>query len=139
MKRGIYIRGDLATRLWAKVAGPWNTPGVGEDDCWLWTGGKAPARRPKGLPQHKPYKVYGRIRDESNRHIGPHRAALLVTYGPSDNESDVASHFRCDVSLCCNPSHLRWETQQANIIDAIEKGRLRNTSGRFESTGRVAA
>ncbi len=120
-------------RFWELVNGPWCDPRLDPyDDCWMWMGGRSPARRPKSQPNHKPYKQYGRFHwplPGFPKHlINAARAALILTVGPPPDGDDlsptyVAGH-RCDTSLCAHPGHLDWQTQQQNT---------------FKSTGAVRA
>jgi hypothetical protein len=89
----------LEDRLWRKV-----TRG---DGCWLWTGAVNDAG-------------YGRIRLGTTR-TRAHRVAWIVTYGEIPPGLFVA--HRCDVPLCCRPSHLFLATHQQNMDDCHAKGR----------------
>lgn len=67
------------------------------------------------------------------------RVALILFAGPPPASDSVASHTTCDRALCCNPHHLKWDSQAANVAEAIAKGRLaRDPGGVFVSTGMVA-
>jgi hypothetical protein len=91
-------------RLWAKIAGPWNTPGVGDEDCWYF-GGRAKNRW--GYPRfHWPELGPG-------PNVGAHIAAYVLTCGPVP-AGQVVAHS-CNHKMCCNPRHLSAATQSENI------------------------
>lgn len=99
-------------RLWAKVAGPWNTPDVGPDDCWYF-GGRSKNRW--GYPRFH-------WRDDHGwRNIGAHVAAFILTYGPVP-PGRVVCHS-CDHKCCCNPHHHFAGTLRENTRDMVAKGR----------------
>ncbi len=79
-------------------------------------GGRGASRTAKHRFQ---LRFYGRFRGEDGRMVGAHQAALILTGSGRPSPSHVASHWRCDVSLCCNFTHLRWDTSEA-----VEKDRL---------------
>lgn len=120
----LFVSRPAAERFWDLVNGPWYDPRVGGEDCWLWMGAKGQSRRPKGLPAMKPWKQYGRFSMSHGDTVGAHRAALILTGNPPPNDAAVASHTVCDQPLCCNPIHLKWDTPQGNIAEALAKGRL---------------
>lgn len=129
----------IDVRFWALVRGPWIDPLVGLDDCWEWMGGTAGSRPPKSWGRTpKPWKRYGRFRFKG-RMENANRVALILAKGEPADPELVASHTGCDGSLCCNPRHLKWDSQAANVAEAIAKGRLaRDPGGVFVSTGKVA-
>ena len=101
---GRFSEVDAAVRLWAKVAGPWNTPDVGNDDCWYF-GGRAKNRW--GYPRfHCP--ALGR-----GVNVGAHVAAYILTYGELP-EGQLVAHS-CHHKMCCNPRHLSAATPSENI------------------------
>lgn len=68
---------------------------------------------------------YGKIYDaESNRQILAHRAAWQLENGPIP--ADLHVLHRCDTPLCCNVSHLFLGTNDDNIADKVQKGRVNN-------------
>lgn len=94
----------ILARFWGKVE---KTP-----TCWLWT-----ASTVRGYGQFTLPRVSGK-----QPHISAHRYAWELTNGPiADNLSVL---HRCDQPLCCNPNHLFLGTQQDNLDDARQKGRL---------------
>lgn len=137
--RGRFLPSDdpVDVRFWALVRGPWIDPGLSVADCWPWLGTSAGSRPPKSWDLAKPWKRYGRFRF-AGRMENANRVALILFAGPPPADDDVASHYRCDGDLCCNPYHLRWESQAANIAGALERGRLiRTATGRFASAGAI--
>lgn len=80
------------------------------EDCWLWTG--ALHRQGYGFTTISGKKMYA------------HRAAWMLTYGSIPEKTCVC--HRCDVTTCVRPSHLFLGTQQQNMQDASQKGRLCN-------------
>lgn len=106
------LRVDLESRFWTKV------DRRGPDDCWLWI---AQAR----IGQKGKFPGYGSISGTVNgkkRPLYSNRVAWELTNGPIPDGLFVL--HTCDVSLCCNPRHLFLGTQQTNLNDAREKGRL---------------
>lgn len=79
--------------------------------CWLWTG----ARNSKG---------YGHIRYRRT-YYDVHRLVGWLNLGLSSDPRLGVLH-RCDNKLCFNPTHLFLGTQQDNILDAVQKGRMPN-------------
>ena len=132
---GIVAR-EPEERFWRLVNGPWCDPNVGPHDCWLWMGSRASGRRPKGLASHKFYRRYGRFRMNSAQLLSAHRASLMLTIGPPpDHLRDAVAAHLCDEPLCVHPGHLAWQTQRANIEDAMTRRRLQRVGGRFATTG----
>jgi hypothetical protein len=132
---------SIEDRFWALVNGPWCDSRLDPyDDCWVWMGGRTTSRRPKSLPDNKPWKVYGRFHwplpGFPKNLINAARAALILTVGPPPTDSHVAGH-RCDTSLCAHPGHLEWQTQAQNVAQALSTNRLtREANGyTFATTG----
>lgn len=123
-------------RFWALVHGPWYA-GIGLADCWPWLGATAGSRPPATWPKGARWKRYGRFRFEG-RLEAAHRVALILAVGPAPAPDSIASHTVCDASLCCNPAHLKWDSQVGNMAEAAAKGRFARDRGRFVSTGMVA-
>lgn len=103
-------RSRLEARFWPKVEKR------GPDECWPW---KAKARHVGG---------YGSL--SGTRVSGPfvaHRVAWALINGPIANGDHIL--HSCDNPPCCNPSHLRADTHQENMREALERSSLlRNVS-----------
>lgn len=82
-----------------------------DDACWLWTG---PVR-----------KRYGAISAGGGhgRTLRSNRVAWELANGRSIPDGLLVRH-RCDVPLCCNPSHLELGTAQDNTDDCSSRGRM---------------
>lgn len=106
------LRVPIEDRFWSKVnkCSRHQVPGI-EGACWLWTAGTI--------------RGYGQIASVVNgkrRPVYTHRVAWELTHGRIKDGLSVL--HRCDVPLCCNPSHLFLGTLQDNLNDARAKGRL---------------
>lgn len=88
-------------RFWSKVQKG------GPDECWEWQAGR-----------HK--FGHGKFRLPTG-HIGSHRMAWQLTYGPIPPGMWVLHH--CDNPPCCNPRHLYLGTAQDNTRDREVRGR----------------
>lgn len=114
----------IEQRFWSKVK-------VGQpDDCWLWTGATT-------------VDGYGQIAGKVNGKRQPlyaHRLAWEWANGPILDGLSVL--HRCDVPACVNVQHLFLGTQQDNLTDARQKGRLDEsqprTTARFTPANRLA-
>lgn len=115
--RGRIVETPIELRLWGKVAGRWNTEGVGPDDCWYFCGR---AQNRWGYPRIWWPNAEGRLV------IGAHVAAYVLTYGPVPAGRDVchACHHKC----CCNPAHLVADTHSENIKQTWRAGGLRRAA-----------
>jgi hypothetical protein len=116
------LRVPIIDRFWTKIHRhgpvPAHCPHLGP--CWLFTG----RARMKG--------GYGQIGGRKNGKRWPmytHRVAWELAVGPIPAGASVL--HKCDVPLCCNPSHLFLGTQTDNLADAREKGRLDETLARI--------
>ena len=87
-------------RFWARVSP------TDENGCRLWTGAI-------GL------KGYGNVVFWKS-HENVHRAAYFFATGKWPE--DMVLH-RCDVRLCCEPTHLFTGTAKVNTQDMVSKGR----------------
>lgn len=103
----------LEDKFWSKVNKT--------DTCWLWTGGN----RGNG---------YG-IMTVNYVLKSAHRLAWEFTYGEIPGGLQV--NHKCDVRLCVRPSHLYLGTQRQNLIDARERGRLKDRSGENNGTSKL--
>lgn len=83
------------------------------DQCWPWTAAR----------YHDGYGVLG-IRNQGRKTtMRAHVFALVLATG-EDAGGRFALHA-CDNPPCCNPAHLRWGNQVANIADMDSRGRAR--------------
>lgn len=84
-----------------------------DDECWPWLAGVS-----KG--------GYGAFQD-GTRLVKAHRMAYALRFGAlpewDGHAKGVCVCHRCDVSLCCNPSHLFLGTSADNNTDRHNKGR----------------
>lgn len=91
------------------------TPGQGpKGDCHCWTGARAHG--------------YGKFL-AADRRLGANRVALFL-YGGKDPFPLFACHH-CDWPPCCRGEHLFPGTQQDNLIDMANKGRVPSGDGHF--------
>ncbi len=80
------------------------------NSCWFWNG----AKNSRG---------YGQVQFNGKRTY-VHRLVYAFVFGEIPKNSFIL--HKCDTPLCCNPEHLWAGTQKENMIDAREKGRIRN-------------
>lgn len=103
---GNITRDDLATAM--RVSRFWMLVDIGGvEACWTWKGYVE-----KGYGQ---YFFAGRMR-------GAHELALTFTTGEK-RHPDLDTCHSCDVPLCCNPTHLRFDTRQSNVDDCVTRNR----------------
>lgn len=88
-----YSNEKLIKRIWD------NIDKKGEDDCWLWRGGKT-------------LSGYGRI-SYGDKVARVHRLVYIQTYGEIHEDKPFITHA-CNNPLCCNPKHLRADTPKGN-------------------------
>jgi hypothetical protein len=94
-------------RFWSKV-----DKSGGPDACWLWTARKAKTG-------YGNFKVGGEM-------TRAHRVSWTITNGPIPHDGSyhgICVCHKCDVKLCCNPSHLFLGTNADNVADRGAKGR----------------
>ncbi len=89
--------------------------------CWIWPGNAFPTG-------------YGQI-TVARRNRPTHRFAWEITNGPIPIGLNVC--HKCDIKLCCNPSHLFLGTQKDNCKDAINKGRWANKKGEHHALSKL--
>ncbi|TDL44056.1 hypothetical protein [Microbacterium oleivorans] len=84
-----------------------------ETSCWRW----------KGYTEDGYGLFYW-----DGRMVGAHELALTFTTGEVRAPNLDTCH-RCNNPICCNPSHLRFDTRAGNVADMLAAGRGRR--GRF--------
>lgn len=90
---------------------------ITETGCWIWMGSTAGNRYGSFYYPNHPSKE-----ENDNKMISAHRAALYLYEGVVPDEGLEVLH-KCDVTFCCNPSHLSIGTHQDNMTDMVNKGR----------------
>lgn len=102
MPTGVYSRGPVAARFWAKVRFVFFG-----DACWEWQA-------------YKNHNGYGEF-----SYGGRARLASRVAYELSKRKFDpkLKVLHTCDNPACVNPQHLFLGTQQDNLKDMRDKGR----------------
>ncbi len=85
----------------------------GPDDCWEWT--KARYHDGYGMLNIRPPFKKSTMR--------AHVFSLILASG--EDAGDRFALHSCDNPPCCNPAHLRWGNQKANIADMDSRGRAR--------------
>lgn len=95
-------RRPVEDRFWERVDK--RTP----DECWEWQGNKTP-------------RGYGTIGDRDDS-LYAHRLSYIFAHGEIPDGLYIL--HSCDNPGCVNPAHLRTGTQQDNINDALERGRI---------------
>ena len=83
---------------------------ISEAGCWEWTG----AMLKTG---------YGAIRDDEGKTARAHRFSYELHKGPITARRLVL--HSCDNRRCVNPAHLRLGTHSDNMLDAIERKRIK--------------
>ncbi len=115
---GARAHASLEERFWRRVqkAGP--------NECWEWTGGKAP-------------NGYGIISKggKSAGAMSAHRASYMIANG-APAPSDLVVMHSCDNRGCVNPNHLRLGTVRDNTADMDAKGRRRTVAPLGEGNGK---
>lgn len=97
----------VVTTFWSLVNRTSN-----KTECWNWIGGNAP-------------NGYGTISSHGfDTTMSAHRFSWITHFGAIPEGLFVL--HRCDSPCCVNPKHLFLGTQQDNIRDCRDKGRLKN-------------
>jgi hypothetical protein len=118
------VTSTLLARLNAKIER------LGPDECWPWRGAQS-----RGKGRETPCGI---IREGglSTRVLRVNRLLLLLSELSADIDAgdllpllrtlnrlhahEDASH-ECDMSLCCNPKHLKWEAHIDNVTNAARR------------------
>jgi|JI9StandDraft_1071089.scaffolds.fasta_scaffold189354_2 hypothetical protein len=106
-------RGEASDWLASFLVAPEQT-----DDCILW-------------PFSLTGRGYGQIRSTAFGTADVHVIVCEHFHGPKPVPGMVACHSHTGNRHCCNPRHIRWDTQAANLADRIVHG----TSNRGERHG----
>jgi predicted XRE-type DNA-binding protein len=81
--------------------------------CWIFTGGQRGNNNYGGFTLHR-------------KNIAAHRFAYIVYVGQIP--PDLLVLHKCNIPLCCNPSHLYLGTAQNNANDRDSQNRLLHNS-----------
>lgn len=113
------LRVPIEQRFWTKVnkfgPAPSHLPKLGP--CWLWTAGTI-----------RGYGQIGSVINGKRRPAYAHRLSWEMAHGPILDGLEVL--HKCDVPLCVRPDHLFLGSQQDNLTDARQKGRLDESRAR---------
>ena len=93
--------------------------------CWHWTAAKRGKKSGYGQAKHN-----GKI------HYA-HRLSFQLFKGEIPTGYKVLHH--CDNRICVNPDHLRCGSQQENIVECAQKGRLVNNAGERHGLAKLTA
>lgn len=106
---------NAALGLAPRITEFWMNVAISDDSsaCWPWTGYVEDG--------------YGRFFWEG-RMVGAHELALTFTTGEVRAPGLDTCHG-CNNPICCNPTHLRFDTRAGNVADMVAAGRTR--PGRF--------
>jgi hypothetical protein len=88
--------------------------------CWIWT----------GYIDKDGYGRFGVCVGYIKLVISPHRAIAYLCLGLNLKDRELKCLHKCDTPACWNPLHLFIGTQQDNITDMINKGKLSNQYGK---------
>lgn len=98
------LNGDVV-----KVSAFWHFVDSGPfDECWEW----------RGYVNDDGYGEFF----WNGKMVGAHELALTFTTGELRDQTLDTCHS-CGNRLCCNPSHLRFDTRLSNVADTIRHGR----------------
>jgi hypothetical protein len=100
---------DFAARFWSRV-----DMSGGPDACWPWMGARWRERGGYGAVRYK------------DRILRCNRVAIVLGFGKVKprklRDGDYALHS-CDNPPCCNPAHLRVDTQSQNVREEWQRTR----------------
>ena len=101
------MAGDMSALV--RVTQFWMSVQRGDDqECWPWTG-------------YVNEDGYGEFHFRGQM-VGAHE--LAVTFATGERRLPVLDTCHsCGNRICCNPSHLRFDTRQSNVDDAVRMGR----------------
>lgn len=117
------IPDHIVPRFWSRVR-------AGKDsECWPWTrGGKGPMTSSYGLIG------FGKTGVNYRMYV-THIVACVLS--GRDVPPGMCVLHSCDNPPCCNPKHLRVDTQGANNTDRKNKGREGNRKGTANGRARL--
>lgn len=93
------------------------------DDCLIW-------------PYAKNRGGYGAVAVEGKK-WEVHRFVCIQRHGPPPSDKHCACHNCGNGHLgCCNPNHLRWDTQKGNFADKVRHGTY--TRGEAHSAAKLS-
>lgn len=102
--RDVALLARKVTEFWSKVDASIADPTA----CWPWRG-------------YVNKDGYGEFHFAGDMH-GAHELALAFATGATKPEGFDTCHS-CDNPMCCNPAHLRFDTRQSNVNDAVARSR----------------
>lgn len=103
---------QLERRIYAKISR------CTDSGCWIWTGAKSGFHKP-GIPRYGSTYFMG-------KQIRVHRAMYALANGIDARFSGGDVCHSCDNPSCVNPNHLFLASHKDNMLDASEKGRIKN-------------
>lgn len=93
--RRIHLSSTEKRRFWRKV--------VRTRGCWRWVGGRG-----------KHYGVWTILRGARRVQFRAHAIAFNLFVGPVPK--DLVLDHKCQITLCCNPGHLKPVTRKVNCL-----------------------
>lgn len=91
-----------------------------ENECWEWIGAR------------NKFNEYGAIRI-NNENFSAHRMSYAIANG--EIPDDLCVCHKCDNPPCVNPDHLFLGTQEQNIRDSCQKGRMSRVHQKYRIKG----